>query len=205
MLQTVLLCLINICSIFFTVYLTKSGGTPSFKNCVSTIYAVGLIMPLFEESLFRGIFKQCLSNIQYSEYINGLFFGLFHFHNYFVHNNLFITAIQMATTSYLGYYVVQFDNFIYAFVVHSLYNISIVVFSSLIVYYVFSNEKENKDSRVFMCPRVTQDDMMMINNEDTFTTNKYKFIKENKIPKDVVDRIDKMRKITVKRSLNFQL
>jgi len=194
--QTIILVLVNFVAIYFTVDNIKKTSawrnTIDTKSFLTTLYAVGILMPLFEEALFRSVCKQYLEGVPFSDYINGLIFGLVHIHNYILHKNVYITIIQMLSTAYLGYYLVQFESFIYAYLVHCLYNISIVITSYFIVYYFYKNEwtaarLSSFNQTICYCP-VTQDDMLNKENQKS----KYIFIDRKNIPLDMLERIDKL-------------
>ena len=198
MLQTIVLFLFNIASIYFTLDNLKKNTSRralmNVKSFLTTLYIVGVAMPLLEESLFRSVCKQYLAGTPYSDYINGLIFGLVHIHNYFLHKNMYITIFQTISTAYLGYYLVQFESFLYAYLIHCLYNISISTFGYMIIYFVNKEEWDVTAIPMIFCHPTTQDDMLKPKSHSD-----YKFIKRNKIPADMLVRIDKFNEIQIKR------
>lgn len=196
MLQPIILVLFNFVGVYFTVdNIKKTSSRNSVLNTqtfLTTLYAVGIALPLLEESLFRGVCKQYLSGVPFSDYINGFIFGLVHAHNYFLHKNMFITAVQMISTAYLGYYLVQFDSFLHAYLVHCLYNISITTISYAIIY--FMKDWINHDSSIVCCYFETLDDMRKPKKGHSHI-----FIDRKKIPADMLERIDNFDRIHSKR------
>jgi len=214
MLQTIILVLFNIAATYFTVDNIKKTSSRSsilnIKTFLITLYAIGVALPLLEESLFRGVCKQylsgvtckcsffalvsnpysCFTCVPFSNYINGLIFGLAHAHNYFLHRSTFITIIQMISTAYLGYYLVQFDSFLYAYLVHCLYNISITTMSYAIIYFMNDWSAIQPDSSIVCCRPEILDDM-----RKPKTDYSYIFIDRKKIPADMLERIDNFEKI----------
>lgn len=149
MIETFVLILFAICSIFVSI---KNANTQFFgmnlhKSILSAIFIGGIVLPLYEESIFRSVIKQYLMGFEYGNIINALIFGISHGPNYRFHSNHYITLYQIISTSYLGYYVVQFDDFHMAFIVHSLYNIFIVISVWLCV---FKNSNNVLDSGYFI-------------------------------------------------------
>ena len=208
MFQTIILILVNVFGIYITVKESKKRSTASsinMKTFLTTVYLMGLFIPLFEEAFFRGILKQYLADIPFNNIINGLLFGLTHIHNYVLTKSLYITAIQVLSTSYLGYYLVQLDSFMMSYFVHCLYNINIFAFSYLILYITYKLDKDsgkpvwrhddfdNDDmilssvfSSIHYCP-FTQDDMLYQKN-----SSKNRLISRKRVPADIIERIDKL-------------
>ena len=139
-LQTYILFFFQIIGVYFGVInLEKTQGisraTFNIKTLLQIFYTGIIVMPLLEESLFRGVLKQYLSDYPYSDYVNGLIFGLVHIQNYSFHHNIFFTLLQIISASYGGYYLVQFESFLSAYLVHAYYNL-VAIGGSLILYYL---------------------------------------------------------------------
>lgn len=94
------------------------------KNQLLLLFLGAIICgPIVEEILFRYALRDFLVGFTYRYEINALLFGLLHSTNYFTVPNKSLVLWQMCATSYLGYYVVQFDSLYYACLVHMLYNL----------------------------------------------------------------------------------
>lgn len=207
MIQTLLLILVQIFGIYFTYTNLEKQQVKSKlskKEMLMAIYVACFIGPLLEESLFRSVCKQYLSGIPYSDIINGLIFGLAHIQNFIVHNNKYIILFQVLAGSYLGYYVVQFESFIYAFLVHALHNFVIAFGSYVLYYYKHKDDKNdvNECDLISVTPCEFNIIKYPIKNIDDSTRLKfgdYKYIKRNKINKELLVSIDKFEAIKNKR------
>ena len=221
MLQTIILFIIQLVSIYVTVkYMEKNGGINDSFNLYTLLklswFAI-ITMPLLEESLFRCTIKSYLIDIPYGQYITSILFGLAHMENYLIHNNINYILFQIACTTYLGYYLFQFDNFIHAYLVHAAYN-AFIMYSSYLVFYLNNIYKNNDDGVLitsegnsiisgmikpidcvpiywdFRCPDITQDDMIKC--------NKFKYIKYDKMEQGNLERYNKLKNIMFKKKYN---
>lgn len=201
MFDTIILFLCGVTATITSILEFKKGkqydscGDSNAKYICKLIGLFGLIGPLMEEAIFRSVLKSYLQDIAYGNYINAILFGLSHGFNYFVHNNAYIITIQMITTSYLGFYVIQFDNFSYAFLTHGLYNTTILLITFM--YHLYNK----KETGPYIFPSI----MISMKTQDDFNLNKsckfrsgYKFVKREKINKEMLDRIDKLDRIETK-------
>ena len=190
MLQTILLLLVQIGGVYITVKNMKGQSFP-IKEFLGLLYAVGIAVPFLEEALFRSVCKQYLSGFVYSDVINAVLFGLAHAHNYILHKNIWMTLLQMITTTYLGYFLVQFDSFIHAYLVHVYYNSAMLLCSNLIVYLMNRNKPQEDKKTIGLiccsirCPNKSVDD-------NTKHRVNYKYISRNKVNKDMLERMDKL-------------
>lgn len=190
MYQTFILILFQIIGTYITIKHMNKEKMSTYINInliLQIFYVACLFMPLLEEALFRSVCKQYLMDIPYSNLINGLIFGLFHLHNYPFHADKIIIIFQVISTSYLGYYVVQFDSFLYAYLVHVLYNFIIMASSYLIYYYPYNNTQPPKlelgiIEEHIRCPARTLDD-----HDQHFMD--YKYIKRRHIDKKISESI----------------
>lgn len=217
MIQTIILLCIQGISVYFSV--KQLGNIVEFfslTTILKSMYITCLQAPLIEESLFRGTLKSYLIGVPYGDYINSILFGLVHVPNCMVHNNIRLTIFQVFATTYLGYYVVQFDNFIYSFLVHVYYNTFITLCSFAIIYFKNKCGKINdeinsinsiqdyKSISQIKCPTSSKDDSFISLKCDISCQNKdYEYIPKNKIRKDTIDRIDKLNSIINKRENTF--
>ena len=221
--DTVILFLFGFSAIFVTLYnFIISNTLINMKNAPKTLLLLGLVTPLLEEALFRSVLKQYLDGffcMEYANYINALLFGLVHASNYIISKNILITLFQIISTTYLGYYVVQFENFLYAFLTHATYNICIVFFGyvTYILYcrkmnisYLDSDIKFNNfcDDLVpisIVYPTKSQDDFY-VNKITKHTQPARNFCNRYSINKEMLERIDKLYEIDNKRGyVNYDI
>src|SRR5690606_24496355 len=102
-----------------------------------------IIMPIYEESVFRCTLYGLTYHLYYYKEINAIVFGLYHILNYQFHNNFLITISQCIFTTLLGYYLISINNIVYSILLHSLFNLIIV----LLVYgkiYILNKQDKNK-------------------------------------------------------------
>jgi len=213
MLQTLGLILCGLIGTYVSVFQLRKTNYcwDSFKTIIQVLCVIGLFFPLTEEAIFRHTLKYYLSDLTYAYEINAILFGLIHIINYQISQSIIITGIQVITTAYLGYYVVQFDNLLYAILTHSLYNVLITSVS--FAWYFYFKEKPSKDSLDINFPlfewdsvwhnKTTQDD---INIGKKFTDSyNFKIMKSrSKINKEMLNRIDKLNTIQNKRPRKFE-
>lgn len=207
MLQTIILLLCQAFGIYFTVkHLDTLPVKLKFtlKEITNTIYIAGILMPLLEESLFRSVCKQYLTGVQYSNIINGIIFGLAHIQNYIIHKNKLICLFQVISTSYLGYYLVQYESFMNAFMVHCMYNIIIMSSSYGLYYYKHRNDK-NLDGMLSMDDIINSLRYPIRSVDDGLELhwNDYKYINKNKINKELLISIEKFDDIKKKSREKF--
>lgn len=137
--------------------------------------------PLFEEALFRIVYKQYFS----SRILNAILFSLCHSFNYLINPNIGDVLRQIITTFYLGYYLYQFDNFITCYIYHCYYNLSIIGVG-IVFHFIFKPKFKLPTfdmSPIYKCPNRTLDDMNEISD--------YAYIGENKMEKDMIERHQK--------------
>lgn len=217
MLDNVILFLFGFSAVFVTVYnLVATNILINIKNTLKTLLLLGTVVPLIEEALFRSVLKNYLNGyfcVKYANYINAILFGLLHASNYVISKNILITLFQVISTTYLGYYVVQFDNFLYAYLTHAIYNTCIVVCGY--VMYILYCRKMNisyldsgMDSSCFdnldtvplsiMYPTKARDDFY-INIKAKRGPQSCKFFMRGSINKEMLQRIDKLYELNKKR------
>ncbi len=204
MFETAILFLFGISAIFATVYnLKKLDMQVSIKDIPRTILSYGIVIPLLEESLFRSVLKQYLTELYYANYINAILFGLLHTTNYMIHKNVLLTIFQVISTTYLGYYVVQYESFLYALLTHSIYNMTIASlgYAIYILYYNRVDKSCTEFNTLFpfsiTYPIKTQDDLSITTPQKYIPT--HNFCPRNKINKEMLQRIDKLQIIENKR------
>jgi membrane protease YdiL (CAAX protease family) len=151
MLQTVVLIVLHLITIGLTLRSLKRAGNFSFRLgnlSFQTVWPAfimsGLLSPLFEEILFRVILKYFLSGMSYAYIINAILYGALHGLNYITTKDIRNVIIQSIFTTYFGYYVVQFDNFWSALLLHIFMNISITISSLIYCTYMHQNEINDK-------------------------------------------------------------
>jgi hypothetical protein len=179
----------------------------SFSDYKSSILTMSIIIPIFEEAFFRGILKQALVDVPYNYQINAVLFGLMHCVNYAITKNVYLTVYNVIATGYLGYYLVQLDGFMYAYLTHALYNFSAV--TVLYIYYHFYGTKNYCEGylaqcgtpKIFFCNSETRDDSSIGSRFDIVP--RMRFIKRTNIPEDMQKRIDKLRDIEFERPQLF--
>lgn len=195
----------------------------STNELVKGIYSYGLLIPLLEEALFRYISNQLFSEFIYCDLISSLLFGLAHIQNYVVNKNKLTILFQIITTSYLGYYIIQFNSFWYGFLIHAYYNIGMMMMTYGYISYfykdyndntggfdlylnhptVFINSKTHKDDNRFKKQELLNIDIEKLDYKsiyaDRYEMCKFEFdnkqIHKDKIPKDMMERIEKLQKI----------
>lgn len=135
MIQTLILILFQLISIYFAVEIFKnSREIMIFTTSTYLIFfSISFITPIIEEFVFRGALKYYLRNIHYPNIVNGIIFGFAHIGNFYVHKNTFLIFFQIVSIGYLGYYVSQFDSILHACLIHIYYNFSLLFI--LCVYY----------------------------------------------------------------------
>jgi len=221
--QTLLLIIIQILSIALSVWLMKDKN-PNYdkQTALLTILLICIIMPLYEEAIFRSVLKNYLVDVPYNNYINAIVFGLFHISNFIIWKNIGVSLFQVVCTSYLGYYVVQFEKFHHAWLVHCCYNF-VIVFCSMVIWYYFLRPPVELTSLLsklqyplfhqqcfIRCHQKSRDDNSITyykNTDDVFTKNKdsiYKHISESKINAELLESFEKFNsKHRQKPCLNF--
>lgn len=208
MLETGILVLIQTFCIYLTVKeFKKIQVTPiDHKNMINSIFLFSFVAPLLEESLFRSVVKQYLTGFKYDIYINALLFGLSHSINYLYTHNLNMLFYQMITTTYLGYYVVQFDSFMAAFLAHAYYNGVIIIASWIIHQLLYGRHNvytENNTSLTYgkLNYKETKDDLILLKKYQCTNSNKnYIQLGKNQIHKDMMERIKKLDNILSKET-----
>jgi len=123
-----------------------------------------------------------------------------HATNYILHKNVLITMFQVISTTYLGYYVVQYESFLCALLTHSIYNTSIVSFGYFI-YVLYYNKVDESCNTIFplsiVYPIKTQDDSSIPKPQKYIPIHKFR--PRNEINKGMLERIDKLQIIENKR------
>lgn len=150
MIQTcILICIWILCGLFSVINLKKSNLVVRFNlEMILLLLSCMIIFPAYEEALFRCVLKQYLKNYEYGYYINGILFGIFHVQNYLISKDIWTLLLQIASTSYLGYYLVHFETFTQAYLVHALYNAGIILLCVFYQYYLLKNNKD--DDKIYL-------------------------------------------------------
>ena len=117
--------IISVVTLIFVNKLTKIK-----KSSINLNYIIlmGIIAPIFEESIFRGTLVNLTSDYKYYKEFNYILFGLYHSANYIVHKNGLAVIIQVLSTTCLGYYVINLDNILYSMLAHIIHNLIIIVY-----------------------------------------------------------------------------
>lgn len=211
--DTIVLFLIQIVSVYYTVKNLEISNVspPDLRKLLQLLWITVITFPLFEESLFRHTLKYYLADIPYSRYITSILFGVAHMENYLIHENMYHILFQILCTTYLGYYLFQFDNFLYAYLIHAYYNAFIILSSYAVIYWKYSNKNNKSDNTEcqfnienlisykpiyvnIKCPTITSDDMIKC--------DKFKSIIYTKINKEMRERVMKLQNIMDKRKYN---
>ena len=178
---------------------------PGIKNILLMLLMVCGVCPLMEEAVFRHTLKYYMSDLTYAYYINAILFGLSHSVNYVLTQSISLTVYQIIMTTYLGYYVVQFDNFLYALLTHSLYNFLITSFA--LSWHFYFQEKSDDQFEPILYepkiwhPKITRDDIHVGYSQKSQKLQKLLIgTSRKKINKETLDRIDKLYEIENKRS-----
>lgn len=231
--QTLLFLLFQGLGAYITVQTIKSQNLISnIKNTSSNelikgLYSVGLLIPLLEEALFRYISNQLFSGFIYCDLISSILFGLAHIQNYMVNKNKLAILFQVIATSYLGYYIIQFDSFWYGFMIHAYYNIGMMMMAYGYILYaykeynddnggfdfylshpmVFVSSKTCKDDNKFKNKELINIDIDKLDYTSIYADRMHLFdfcskqIHKDKIPKDMMERIEKLQKIKCNKKL----
>lgn len=204
MIQTIILIIFQILSIFFSVKSLKiTNGDHLYKHMYIEILqlsvSLGFVHPLVEEIVFRYLWHTYISYCIYGEIIYALLFGLTHLLNYFVYHNKYIVIYHVISTAYLGYYLVQFDEFVYAFLIHSYYNLTVTLISYYLYWYLYVNVKNKQSIKdcVLMYNDRTVDDSVLYKDQDF--RNSWKKVSRKQFSQDMLDRIDKYDQIILNR------
>ena len=102
---------------------------PSFLEFCKYIFILSVFFPFVEESVFRCTLLKFTSGIPYFLEINSCIFGFAHLTNYFLSKNFKLSLVQSILCIYLGFYLIKLDNLLLSFLVHMLYNFSIITIS----------------------------------------------------------------------------
>lgn len=202
--QTITLFAIQIISVIISVW--KSKYNPKLNNKMEifkSILLLCVVIPFVEEAVFRSVLKNYLMNVPYNYQINAIIFGLAHATNYYVWNDIYVTLWQVACTTFLGYYIVQFESFHYAWFCHMYHNLFVMI-AGYIVSMFWYPAKQNNDIIKFdnagsiYCTSKTCDDHSISyyrNTDKIFMNNKKntwcKFIPKSAIDKEVLKSIEK--------------
>lgn len=199
--ETIILFLIIILSTGLSVYNFKSTHlilTP--HTLIKQILLLCVVLPFIEESVFRHTLRYYLEGISYSNYINAVLFGLVHATNYIIIENKLLICYQVFATIYLGYYLIQFESLTHSFLVHSLYNIIILVSSCLIYKKFYNNMDINENFSVKYCSSIlyhthTQDDISIGKSNKVIHKDGNKFTPRKDINPEILKRIDQLNDI----------
>jgi hypothetical protein len=153
--------------------------------------------PLFEESFFRGILKPTFIDYEYNAYVNSFIFGLVHISNYLSVRDRNMMIYQFIFAAYLGYYLYQFDNIWHSMAVHLMYNTGVFLTYLFLVKYFIKSENidcfcDQLKKRVY-CHKTVRDDFKISSHIKPIPfKSDHICITHDKIPKDMLDRIDKL-------------
>ena len=142
MMLSILVLITWFCSLYLTYQVNLKQLTiidTTWKNIFQQFLAVGIIIPLIEESLFRHTVVYYSSHLSYHQYLNAFLFGLLHIPNYTLFGKK-IVFFQFINTTIAGYYFVNLNNFTSAFLAHSFYNSSVLTIAFL--YLLFTKKKD---------------------------------------------------------------
>lgn len=167
--------------------------SPNYRLQVITVLVT---IPLVEEIVFRDFGRKYTDNIQYGDIINSVLFGLIHLVNYFNHGDYIMVFMQVISASYLGYYLLQFDNILYSYGFHLLYNTTIMSILALLAHYKTTDEIDEIDEikrddtkfDIFSNLRTRCIKKSIYDDDEKLTRNDYKYIKH--INKDLKISID---------------
>lgn len=112
-----------VCCAYATI--KHNSGHVSISKTLATSVAIVIILPIYEESLFRHTLVVYTKHLWYYEYLNVVLFGLWHVPNVVVFG-LSKTLIQLPAVLYLGYYIIQLDNVPLAMILHILFNFCVM-------------------------------------------------------------------------------
>ena len=116
----------------FTSYSDTSKGLMTAYNSIYTMISVTIIIPIFEEILFRGLIFDQLKrgfNVIVAIILQAIIFGLFHF-------NPVQTMYTIVLGIILGVIVTWSNSIIGSMIGHITYNIVGILVMPMIVYYV---------------------------------------------------------------------
>lgn len=148
MVYILLICqVVAICFSIRTFIKLKVKLTP--RLVFSNFFIIVMILPIFEEVVFRLIYKHYFSSLTYSHILNGIIFGLYHFINYFSGFDSLNLAVSVITNSYFGYYLYSLDTFSESVGIHMLYNF-IILLSTTIIYHFYFYKPHRYESLSFI-------------------------------------------------------
>jgi hypothetical protein len=219
MLQTAILFILQIISIYITIknFENMGGCLPSINSILTLSWVAIIQQPLLEESLFRGVLKHYIMDVSYGNYLSSILFGLFHVQNYLIHGNVNIILFQICATTYLGYYLYQFDSFLYGYLVHMYYNAFIMCCTYSYIYWKNSQKNDDNDntkiqglfnvpislslsSRFVERPKFSSDDSIKCDkytytNKNKLKFKKFKNIDANKMFDDIWESNKKLQEV----------
>src|SRR5579862_5412309 len=206
--------IIVICLYFISTYIIIKhiNDRPDRKTLCSLGTLMCIQAPLLEESFFRGILKQLLCEYEYSIYITSIIFGVYHMINCVFISDKKLLIFQLPMATYMGYYLYQFDNIWHAIAVHCLYNTCVFLTFLFSIKYLIKEEpvksyiplRLNDFDRYFTCSNITMDDWKIsLNHKPIYWRNSFKRLKRGNIPKDILERIDKLGSLHGKREMRL--
>jgi hypothetical protein len=213
MIQTIILIIFQIGAIYLTYERVKPiVADLTLKKILTVLYIGGFMCPLVEESIFRGTLKEYFKTYSYPNMITSVLFGLYHMNNYLVNSDIKTLTYQVVSTTYLGYYMGQFDNLLHSIIFHALYNVSIMMSAYLLAYYWSEPDRPcqivNHNLLDFYncihCPEKARDDFDLDKKVILrCPLSGYKNISEKKLSKDMLERRKKLCDIERKRNLIY--
>lgn len=119
------------------IFCTDEVPYLSIRYYSLVILFCGIIMPIFEESLFRCsypvLFGHLFINQFYFKLVNAIAFGLIHLTNYFVTKDIIGTLYQSFLTLFLGWYLIELNSLYDAIIFHIAYNcIGLIIAATMI-------------------------------------------------------------------------
>jgi hypothetical protein len=141
-----------------------------------------LVMPFIEELLFRLLVGHYLSDHKYYSLINGMLFGLVHLPNYIYHLSTIGATYQLSMTTYMGYYLSQFESFHQTFLIHSIYNASAMMWLVLLnpEYEKLELEKTMREQILYDVPTHSVEYPSMVD-----FTKGYKDVRMDSLPEEI--------------------
>jgi len=212
--ETFVLCMCASAGCYVSILNLSNNPLPRGYKFVVILFAQYCILgPFVEEAIFRNLIKSWLGDHEFANCINAFIFGCFHIPNYLFTKDKLSTLVQMITTTYLGYYIMLFNDFFVGLAVHSAYNA--VVIGVVIAYNKVCLNDLGYDSEsykpccmhnkefVFCYPFARYDDGSFVVQKQMRVSTPYKNIPKTNITQDQLDRISKLQTVLENRSVGI--
>ena len=123
-----------LCALLFSIYYNYKK--PVINNLLFAqfgllsiigIIKLAVLIPIFEEIIFRHYLVQYTNHLEYSNLINAGLFGLAHYSNYIGVKDWFFLNMQVLFAFYMGYYFLSLNSVYLSSIAHIVYNLSLII------------------------------------------------------------------------------